>query len=245
MKGLLFRKIDKEEQLLQYHQQMPVEYIIQDLIQYPLEVSVFYYRFPDEKKGVITGFIQKELMEVTGDGKSTLLQLIANHPKAKYRDEEMRIKHADHLETILSYGETYLLTHAANLNRGARFVDLQHLIDEPLHTIFDKLSYPTQFYYGRYDLKCTSIEDLKKGRNFSILEFNGSGAEPNHVYGMGYSLFSAYKVFLLHWQVLYKISRYNHKQGLRYWPFEKGFRFLKEAKKHLALLEKWDTQILM
>src|SRR5918993_321928 len=32
MKGLLFRKIENEEDLQQYHSQMPVEYIVQELV---------------------------------------------------------------------------------------------------------------------------------------------------------------------------------------------------------------------
>src|SRR4029078_10550062 len=100
------------------------------------------------------------------------------------------------------------------------------------------MSHRTKFYYGRYDIKCQSIEDLKKGRNFSILEFNGSGAEPNHVYNTGYSWFGALGVFLQHWKALYQISRYNRRQGIPAWSWSRGWRFLKEAKKHFQLLEK-------
>ncbi|HZF65679.1 MAG TPA: hypothetical protein VEZ55_14390, partial [Chitinophagaceae bacterium] len=95
MKGLLFRKIDKEEHLRIYHAAIPFCYIIQELVDYPIEVSVFYYRFPHQQKGVITGFIKKELMEVVGDGAKTVIQLIQEHPNARYREEEMRMKHAD------------------------------------------------------------------------------------------------------------------------------------------------------
>lgn len=245
MKGLLFRKIDSEKQLAYYHQQMPVEYILQDLVMYPMEVSVFYYRMPNQQKGVITGFIQKELMEVKGDGQKTLLELVRQHPKAKFKEEEMRIKHADYLHDVITADETFYLTHAANLNRGARFVNLQHLIDDDLLNVFDALSHPTQFYYGRYDIKCASVEDLKKGINYSILEFNGSGAEPNHVYNTKSTLHQAHRVFLAHWKMLYKISRYNHQQGIKYWPFKKGWQFLKDAKKHLRVLEEYDTKILL
>ncbi len=245
MKGLLFRKVDNEKELRTYHEKNPVEYIVQDLVEYPLEVSVFYYRYPGEKKGVISGFIQKELMDVYGDGKSTLWELIMAHPKARHRPEEMRIKHEAFLETIVPGGERYILTYAANLNRGAKFTNLQHLIDDDLLRIFDEMSHRAQFYYGRYDIKCASIEDLKQGINFSILEFNGSGAEPNHVYNSGFTLFQAYRVFLHHWKVLFEISRINHRNGIRYWPFRKGLDFLKEAKKHLEVLEKSDTEILI
>ena len=78
MMGFMFRKIDTVEKLRLYHKKMQADYIIQEFINYPLEVSVFYYRFPDTDKGYITGFLRKEYLQVTGDGKSTLLQLILN-----------------------------------------------------------------------------------------------------------------------------------------------------------------------
>jgi hypothetical protein len=245
MKGLLFRKVDTEKELRLYHKLNPVEYIVQDLVDYPLEVSVFYYRYPDQQNGVITGFIQKELMDVYGDGKSTLWQLIMDHPKARHRPEEMRIKHESNIDSIIPKGDRYILTYAANLNRGAKFTNLHHLIDDDLLKIFDEISHRARFYYGRYDIKCESVEDLKQGRNFTILEFNGSGAEPNHVYNSGFSLFAAYRVFLFHWKVLFRISKYNKQNGIPYWSFMKGWKFLKAAKKHLYVLEKSDTEILI
>jgi hypothetical protein len=243
MKGLLFRKIDNEKELQTYHSLMPFEYIVQDLVLYPLEVSVFYYRHPAGQQGVISGFIQKELMDVTGNGRQSLWELIEAHPKAKHRLAEMRIKHEEYLEHIVPAGERYILTYAANLNRGAQFTNLEKHIDAELLKVFDDLSHHTGFFYGRYDLKCLSVEDLKKGKNFVILEFNGSGAEPNHVYHSGYSLLKANRVFLRHWKALYRISKYNHRQGHRYWPLMKGWDFLRQAKKHLAELEKFDKQI--
>jgi len=245
MKGLLFRKIDDEGELMTYHEQNPVDYLAQDLVDYPLEVSVFYYRLPDQATGVVSGFIQKELMDVTGNGRSTLWELILAHPNARHRPEEMRIKHEENLQKIIPIGERYILTYAANLNRGARFTNLQHLIDERLVRLFDAISHQAKFYYGRYDIKCASVDDLKEGRHFSILEFNGAGAEPNHVYHSGYTLFGAYRVFLHHWKMLFRISRYNHRHGTRYWPAFKGWHFLQAAKKHYALIEKADTEILV
>jgi hypothetical protein len=245
MKGLLFRKIDSEKELEVYHRKNVVDYLVQELVYFPLEVSVFYYRYPNKQRGVITGFIQKELMDVFGDGKSTLWELIMAHSKARHRPEEMRIKHEENLQMIIPKGERYILTYAANLNRGAKFTNLEHLIDDQLLKIFDQISHRASFYYGRYDIKCASIEDLKQGKNFTILEFNGSGAEPNHVYHSGYTLFDAYKVFLHHWKVLYRISKYNKDHGIPYWPALKGWRFLRAAKKHLKVLEKSDTEILV
>ncbi|HQV06670.1 MAG TPA: hypothetical protein PKW62_07925, partial [Chitinophagaceae bacterium] len=123
----------------------------------------------------------------------------------------------------------------------AHFTNLHNQINDSLHRVFDKLShYNNQFYYGRYDIKTSSIEDLIEGKNFLILEFNGCGAEPNHIYDCNMSLRKAYGTILHHWKVLYKISRYNHQQGIKRWSFMKGYRYLKEAKRHFKILEKFD-----
>jgi hypothetical protein len=245
LKGLLFRKVDNEEKLRIYHERVPLPYLIQSLVEAPLEVSVFYYRYPNQPKGMISGFIQKEMMHVFGDGVQTLWDLILQHPKAKHRLEEMRIKHELMLKTVLPPGEKYILTHAANLNRGARFTNLHHQIDDKLLSLFDPLSHRCSWYYGRYDLKCNSIEELKEGK-FIILEFNGAGAEPNHVYNAGFTWPQALQVFAHHWKVLYEIGKYNHKQqGVRYWGNREGYQWLMQAGKHGKLLEKLDREILI
>lgn len=244
MAGILFRKIETEEQLKNYHRKMPVEYIVQELVLYPIEFSVFYYRYPGSKTGVITGLLEKEPMHIYGNGLSTLRELIHKHPKAKYRLEELLAWHENILERILDDNEKFYLSHAANLNRGASFINLHKKIDKPLTEVFDGINlYSKEFYYGRYDLKAESLEDLKQGKNFSILEYNGSGAEPNHVYNSGYRLRDAHKEILRHWKVLYEISMISHRNGMPFWSFSKGRAFLRKAKEHFKVLEALDSQV--
>lgn len=242
--GILFRKIDNEQKLKKYHERNPVEYIIQEMVDFPLEVSVFYYRFPDQASGVITGFLHKIPLQVIGDGKSTLYDLILRHPKAFKRIQELSNNHAHNFSSIIPDGMTYRFSYAANHNRGAQFIDLKDHIDQNLVSVFDKISLSIDdFYYGRYDVMCNSIEELKLGKNFKILEYNGCGAEPNHFYDTGYTLLEAYKEILNHWEILYKISRYNRKKGIDYWPLIKGVKFLKSTKKHYKLIKEADLLI--
>jgi len=242
--GLLFRKIDTLRQLSEYHEKVKLEYIVQNLIQYPIEVSVFYYRMPNEKIGTISGFLHKVPLHVIGNGKSTLLQLIHEHPKTNDHFDVLNKVHNGNFNKIIPAGEKYPLSYAANHNRGAQFINLEHEIDNRLLKVFDKLSFQVSgWYYGRYDIMCSSVEDLKAGKNFEILEFNGAGAEPNHIYDSGYTLLEAYKEILKHWKVLYKISRYNHKQGIPYWSFNQGRKFLKDAKKHLAEMKRLEQEL--
>ena len=242
--GILFRKIEDEAHLKEYHSKIPAEYFIQEFIKYPVEVSLFYYRFPFEKKGAITGFLQKIPMRVTGDGVHNLGQLLLKNLKTKKRLAELKSKHEINFNKIIPEGEVYILSHAGNHNRGANFIDLSSEINDDLVTMLDKISLRiNDFFYGRYDIMCKSIEDLKEGKNFVILEYNGCGAEPNHFYDTGYTLTGAWKEILKHWKILYKISRYNHEQGIAYWPLMKGLRFRYETKKYFKLINKADRAI--
>ena len=123
--GILFRKIDNEAQLRNYHQHVPIEYIMQAMITYPMEVSVFYIRHPKAARGKVTGFLHKIPLHIVGDGTSTVKELILVHPKAAKRRDEHLSKHADSLDRVLAEGEKYILSYAANHNRGALFVDLK------------------------------------------------------------------------------------------------------------------------
>lgn len=243
MMGLLFRRIDRPDELRQYHAMMPVDYLIQEFVPYPIEVSVFYYRFPGESRGTITGFVRKEFLEVVGDGRATLWELMRRYERVDFRLEEMRAKHAGRLDYVVPAGETYCLNYALNLTRGGRLVSLAHEKDDQLLRVFDELSHYTgHFYFGRYDIKCQSVADLKQGRSFSIIEFNGAGAAPHHVYGNGNSLWQAYRIILHHWRVLYQISRRNRRNGHPGWTFRRGWSFLKASERHVQRLRRLDVR---
>ncbi|MEO6894237.1 MAG: hypothetical protein ABI136_04320 [Ginsengibacter sp.] len=242
--GILFRKIEDEIHLKEYHSKIPVEYFIQEFIEYPMEISLFYYRYPFEKKGAITGFLQKVPMRVTGDGIHSLGELLLRNLKTKKRLAELKQKHEINLNKVIPDGEVYILSHAGNHNRGADFFDLSSEINDDLVAMLDKISLGiNDFFYGRYDIMCHSIEDLKQGKSFVILEYNGCGAEPNHFYDTGYTLIGAWKEILKHWKILFEISRYNNKQGVSYWPFLKGLRFRRQTKKYYKLINKVDKEI--
>ena len=243
--GVLFRKIDTEEEFSAYHKKVPVEYIVQKMVHYPMEVSVFYIRHPKESNGRVTGFLHKIPLHITGDGKHTVEELILQHPKGNKRLGELHSKHKEKWHDVLPAGEKYMLSYAANHNRGAHFVDLKEHIDEKLVSLFDSISIRVNdFFYGRYDIMCSNVEDLKNGKNFTILEYNGCGAEPNHFYDTGYTLLSAYKEILMHWKALYQISEYNRQQGVAPWPFLKGRNFLNEATANFKMMKAADEQMV-
>jgi hypothetical protein len=245
MKGLLFRKIENESQLQTYHSCMPVDYIIQEFLDHPLEVSVFYYRKPGSSNGRITALIGKELFMVTGDGASTIAELVERHPEAKGLLPKVEKQFGPRLKEVLASGETFCISHIANLFNGARFYNLKNQISAELISVFDRICDANQFYYGRYDIKCRCVDDLKQGNGFYILEFNGAGSVPNHVFTGTYTLLEAYKEMLLHWRLLYEASTINHKNGHQHWSFLKGHHFLKRSRQHFNVLKKLDRELVL
>jgi len=244
MQGVLFRVIESEDQWRSYHSSMPVEYVVQEYVQLPMEFSVFYIRYPNETKGIVTGFILKDYMHVTGDGRKTLEELVNEHQKAMHRISEMRTKHKDKWDSVIEDGEKYYLSMAGNHNRGAKFINLHYEIDQKLCDVFDNINNASHgLYYGRYDLKCTSVEDLKQGKNVVVLKYNGTGAEPNHIYDCGMSYWKALKVVTMHWYHMYKIGKINHKNGAPYWSYGKCRQFSKNCKREFKKLQVLDEEV--
>lgn len=242
MGGLLFRKIDTLKQLQQYHNDCPVDYMVQAWVDYPIELGVFYCRHPDSHKGEIMGITQRTPIAVVGNGQSTLLELMEQHPRAKPRLVALKVTHSIALDRVIEAGQTFMVTHVANRSQGAQLHNLQTEIDDSLRKIFDDLSHYTgAFFYGRYDIKCNSLSDLKAGINYQILEFNGAGAAPHHLYHCGLTLWQAYAEIIRHWQYLFEISKANHKKGINYWPFWRGIQFLWQSKRHFKQLKLYES----
>lgn len=245
MQGVLFRVLRSDEQLKQYHQRVGEPYILQTFVEYPYEFSVFHIRYPGEEKGKVTGLIVKDYLHVTGDGIKTLEQLSSEHPFAQQKLNMLAKKHADNWQKVIPAGENYFLSVAGNHVHGAKFVNLNHEIDQQLCDVFDKLSNEAnQYYFGRYDLKCTSLEDLKQGKNIQVLEYNGAGAAITHIFDRNMPYLSAMKEIAKHWKDLYEIGKINHKKGVPYWTFMQGWRFMQKAKKNFKRLKEADTNFV-
>ncbi len=245
MKGILFRKIQSEAQLLKYHRHMTAPYLLQAFVNMHLEVSVFYIRLPHQTKGTITALIQKNLLEVIGDGLSTVGQLLQQKKDADAWLPAIERQQGKQLQIVLQKGEKLCLSNVGNRMNGATFINLTHLVNDNLVQKFDAISHHGQFCYGRYDIKCASLESMAKGEDFLILEFNGAGSIPNHIYTGNYNLWSAYAEILKHWKALYKISKANHKNGIKYWSFLQGICFLQASKKHFNRLKKVDRELVL
>lgn len=229
-RGFMVQRIETELDIENYLSKMKHHFVVQELVDLPLEFGVFYSRLPHDPQGKVTSVVMKEMLSITGDGYSTLQQLIFKKERAKLQWGQLKKIFSTQLNEVIPPGETIELVSIGNHCLGTKFLDGGHLINEKLSTTFDEMSKQIDgFYFGRFDLRCASVEDLYNG-NVKVLELNGCGAEPAHIYHPGYSLFKAIGVLLNHWRSIFVIARENAKQGIQYISFKEAQRYYKKFK---------------
>lgn len=220
-RGWAVKKINNTAELIAYKAALNVSFLIQSYINYPVEMSVFYYRHPSQKNGMVTSLTLKKLLTVTGNGQSTIEELVKGNDRSFLQYEKLKQQNKIDFTHIPQPGEEVVLVPYGNHVLGATFFNYNHIIDEQLHNTIDAVSRRIDgFYFGRYDLRCNSIEDLKAGKNFSILEVNGAGAEPAHIYEPGFSFFKAQLTIARHFRMMYKAARENNKNGVAYMSYK-------------------------
>lgn len=235
-RGTWVKKLESQAELARYAEKCPVNFLLQELVTFPIELGVFYVKKPG-KEGRVTSIVKKEFLEITGDGKNTISSLLRKSERAQLTAD----LESDFLEKngsrVPAKDEKVLIEPIGNHCRGTKFLNDNNEIDEALNTAFNKLADQIpDFYFGRFDLKCASYEDLKQLKNFKILELNGAGSEPGHIYQPGYSLWKAYHAIFWHLSVLSDISAQNRKRGHSYWSFRQGFNMWKSHQRYNRLL---------
>ncbi len=239
MQGKAVKKIDNEADLKDYLNRSKVDFLIQDFVSFEKEIGIFYYRYPDEATGKISGIVEKEFLSVRGDGISTIEVLLKKDKRFILQLEILRaLKDAD-FNRVLPMGEQHILVPYGNHVRGAKFTDITDLADDKLINTMDQVCKQIDgFYFGRLDIRYKNWEDLKQGKNFSIIELNGAGSEPTHMYDPKHSIFFAWKEIIRHLNILARISRMNHrKYQLPYMKLSDGLQMFKENSRYIKILD--------
>ncbi len=229
-RGWRVKKIQSPEDIDPYIAQLKISFLAQELVMLPLEFGVFYVRYPSEAAGRVTSIVGKEMLSVTGDGSKMLQTLILEKDRAKLQWDTLRATYSDKLAEVIPKGVKIELVSIGNHCLGTKFLNANHLITEQLSASFDAISKQIDgFYFGRFDLRVASLEDLQQGR-ILIMELNGCGAEPAHIYQPGSSIREAFRVLFKHWSDIYRVSVENHQRGTAYLPFREARIIYKKFK---------------
>lgn len=213
--GFMVEKVMTEEELKLYIEKSSYKFIIQEYINYPVELGVLYHKLPGQNNGRVTSVVSKEFLAVTGDGISTIQELMEQSVRARFQIE--RLSNLFNMNSVPLKGEYLLLEPIGNHCRGTRFINASEIIGMQLNEVFDQVTKDMNgFCYGRFDLRVSSLDDLMSGRNIKIMEVNGVTSEPAHIYDSNMNLIKSYVSIFQHMKILFNIASANNANGTLY-----------------------------
>lgn len=190
------------------------ELICQKMASWEPEVGIFYVRHPDTGKIEIPSMTTKYLPKVTGDGKQTLGQLIANDPRAGQLLFLYEARHKDRWNEVLPEGEVFRLVFSASHSKGAVFTDAREDVTPALTARIDQIMQGIpDFYYGRLDVKYRDMESLKKGETLEVVEINGASAESIHIWDKDAKFMEAIRALMWQYRTLFRLGAWHRDHG--------------------------------
>jgi hypothetical protein len=217
-RGVGVRQIRNEAELAAYIADFPVDrrIVFQELVDHEAEAGIFYVRKPNQARGRIVSVTLKYFPYVYGDGRSTLRELIEGDRRAGPLRHIYLPRHRDRLDMVLRPGEPFRIAFAGSHSRGTIFRNGNAYITEAMTDAFDTIAQDVkEFYFGRFDVRFTSIADLQAGRNFRIVEINGAGAEATHIWDRNTTLSEAYVALMRQYAAMWEIGAANARRGYR------------------------------
>jgi hypothetical protein len=237
-RGMGVELLNDECGLLVYAMRSKVDFLLQEYVGYPMEIGVFYHRMPGEEKGTITGIVEKEFLTVTGDGVRTIGELLLQDDRYVLQLPVLRRTIGHRLQAVLPAGKTLELAPYGNHSRGAKFLDHSSRLNVRIEAVINGVCLQIPgFYFGRLDIRFQSWSLLEAGEAFSIIELNGAGSEPTHIYDPDHSVLFAWKEIVRHLDILYRVSRANRLRcGLTPMSFRQGLKMLRDYRRYEKLI---------
>lgn len=196
-----------------------VRLLIQRYAEGPCEAGLFYARMPSEPQGRILSLTIKHFPEVTGDGVSTLRELIRRDPRARAFATVYFKRNRAHLDRVIPFGVKHRLVSVGNHVRGSAFEDGSRYITPALERWLDTVVQEVpEFYVGRFDVRYPSLDALTRAEDLTMVEYNGAGGEPTHIWDPRTSIVKTYAGLLGHWGLLYAVGAENRARGARPMP---------------------------
>lgn len=213
-RGWMIEKVYTNDQLTKHLEAHDIDFILQEYIELPVELGIFTYAMPDGREAKVTSICEKHFLQIRGDGASTIGQLIVHQDRAVLQYEKLWDRFGNRWDEVLAAGEILVLEPIGNHCRGTMFLDRTDQIDEAItHQMIDLLKTMPGVFYGRFDLRAASWASLRAGKDFKILEFNGTNSDVSHIFQPGYSLLKAYNEMGAHWHIMYRIAKQNRRLG--------------------------------
>lgn len=216
MCGFGVRLIADESTLAAYFAAFPSDQVIvlQEYLAQDNEAGIFYARQPGADQGQIIGLALRYFPQVVGDGHSTLAQLIAANPRTQR--VQGRPDHEFTLDPKLvpAAGQCVRLSTIGSTRIGGLYRDGAAHISPALLKAIDAIARDMkEFYFGRLDVRFSSLEALSQGIGFKIMEVNGAGSEAIQAWDPDINVINAFRIIFSKQRLLFAIGHANRSQG--------------------------------
>lgn len=235
--GTGVRLLRGRDDLVRYLTEFPEgeRVVLQELVADEGEAGIFYVRHPDETSGRITSVTLKHAPSVTGDGRSTLRQLILADPRAGRVPQLYLPRLAARLNEVPRQGERVRLVFVGNHCKGSIFEDGTRQVTPALTQAFERVARAIpDFHFGRIDVRFSSLPALLRGEGFRIIEINGTGSEATHIWDPNTTLRDAWRAQFFHYGAAFRIGAANRGRGHRSSGVPSIYRLWRRQKRLMA-----------
>ena len=180
------------------------------------EAGIFYARDPVTGNGRIIGMALRYFPRVTGNGASTIAELMALDPRAG-RAVKSRLHDCCHDSgRIPAAGEVVRLATIGSTRVGGLYRDGGAYITPQLTAAVDAIARDMpEFYFGRFDVRFNTLQELSAGRGFTIMEVNGAGSEAIQAWDPDIGLAAGLQMIFQKQSLLFAIGNAMRRQGVR------------------------------
>ena len=197
--------------------------IVQEMVRWEGEAGVFYIRQPGAESGRVAGLTLRYFPHVVGDGRRTVRDLILADERASWKSNlhlGLQGGHAgvttELLERIPAEEEVVRLAFIGSIRVGGLYRNADALITPALTARFDAISRSMpEFHYGRFDIRFASVERLRQGEDFKIIEINGAGSEAISAWDPETPVRQVYARLIAQQNLLFEIGAANRARGWR------------------------------
>lgn len=216
--GYGVRLVADRAELLNYLRAFPANetVLLQQYLPQELEAGVFYIRDPHAEAGRVIGLALRYFPQVTGDGIHTIAELIDMEPRAQRSRKSPRHQPNYNASQVPAFGEVVRLATIGSTRVGGLYRDGQAHITPRLTRAIDTIAKDIPaFYFGRFDIRFDSLQELSAGRAFTIMEINGAGSEAIQAWDPDVGVLTGFKMIFKKQRILFAIGDVMRRKGFK------------------------------
>lgn len=213
-RGTGVKRIDGPEQLVEKLDEVRVPMVVQRFHPGPYELGLFWWRMPDAETGRLFTICEKVFPTVTGDGRSSLEQLILDDRRLFLQHEMFFERLGERLSQVPADEEVVSLGSAGNHAQGCLFRDGEHWRTPEIEAWLDRACTAAEgYHFGRLDVRFTDPDAFRRGEGGQILEANGITSESTNLYDPRFTIWKAWRLLREPWHAILAIGKANRRRG--------------------------------